>query len=109
MIRFKRSEEAAVLHNPLKNFEVDAQPIEYREDPLSGFTSFIRSGRAFWAGVYKTDAAVLERLIEETRGKCFFCPEKVATSTPKFTADFISGGRLTRGEAILFPNLFAQQ
>ncbi len=109
MIRFKKSEEKAVLHNPLKDFEIDSQPIEYREDPLSGFTSFIRTGRAFWASVYKTDQAVLERLVEETRGKCFFCPEKVAASTPKFIADFIPEGRLTRGEAILFPNLFAHK
>jgi len=109
MIRFKKSEETAVLHNPLKNFEIDTQPIEYREDPLSGFTSFIRTGRAFWAGVYKTDTAVLERLIEETRGRCFFCPEKVAASTPKFPVDFIPEGRLTRGEATLFPNLFAHK
>src|SRR4030042_2409206 len=109
MIRFKKFEEEAVLHNPLKNYEIDVQPIEYREDPLSGFTSFIRTGRAFWAGVYKTDQAVLERLIGETRDKCFFCPEKVATSTPKFPVDFIPEGRLTRGEATLFPNLFAHQ
>ena len=109
MIRFKKHEEESLLHNPLKNFEIDAQPIEYREDPLSGFTSFIRTGRAFWAGVYKTDAAVLERLIEETRSKCFFCPEKVATSTPKFPVNFIPEGRLTRGEATLFPNLFAHK
>jgi len=109
MIRFKKFQERALLHNPLKNFEIDTQPIEYREDPLSGFTSFIRTGRAFWAGVYKTDAAILERLIEETRGKCFFCPEKVATSTPKFPVDFIPEGRLARGEATLFPNLFAHK
>jgi hypothetical protein len=109
MIRFKKIEEEALLHNPLKNFEIDAQPIEYREDPPSGFTSFIRTGRTFWAGVYKTDEAVLERLIEETRSKCFFCPEKVAASTPRFPVDFIPEGRLTRGEATLFPNLFAHK
>jgi len=109
MVRFRKSEERAVLHNPLKNFDIDSQPIEYREDPLTGFTSFIRTGRAFWAGVYKTDQAVLERLIEETRGRCFFCPEKVATSTPTFPADFIPEGRLVRGEATLFPNLFAHK
>jgi UDPglucose--hexose-1-phosphate uridylyltransferase len=109
MIRFKKMEEKAVLHNPLKNFEIDSQPIEYREDPLTGFTSFIRTGRAFWAGIYKTDEVLLERLIEETRGKCFFCPEKVATSTPKFLMDFIPEGRVTRGEATLFPNLFAHK
>jgi UDPglucose--hexose-1-phosphate uridylyltransferase len=109
MIRFKKFEEEALLHNPLNNFEIDTQPIEYREDPLSGFTSFIRTGRAFWAGIYKTDEVVLERLIGETRGRCFFCPEKIATSTPKFLANFIPEGRLTRGEATLFPNLFAHK
>lgn len=109
MIRFKKREEKALLHNPLKGFEIDSQPIEYREDPISGLTSFVRTGRAFWAGVYKTDEALLERLIEETRGRCFFCPEKVATSTPMFPADFIPEGRLTRGGATLFPNLFAQK
>ena len=109
MIRFKKHEEKALLHNPLKGFEIDSQPIEYREDPISGLTSFVRTGRAFWAGVYKTDEAFLERLVEETRGRCFFCPEKVATSTPTFPADFIPEGRLTRGEATLFPNLFAHK
>lgn len=109
MIRFKKIEERAVLLNPLKNFDVDSQPIEYREDPLSGFTSFVRTGRAFWAGIHKTDETLLERLVEETREKCFFCPEKVTTSTPKFLVDFIPEGRLTRGEATLFPNLFAHK
>lgn len=109
MIRFKRHEEIALLHNPLRGFEIDSQPIECREDPVTGFTSFVRKGRAFWAGIYKTDQAVLERLVEETRGRCFFCPDKVAASTPRFPADFIPEGRLTRGEATLFPNLFAHK
>jgi len=109
MIHFKKLQEKAVLHNPLKDFEIDSQPIEYREDPLSGFTSFIRTGRAFWAGIYKTDEALLRKLVEETRGRCFFCPEKASTSTPKFPTDFIPEGRMTRGEATLFPNLFAHK
>jgi UDPglucose--hexose-1-phosphate uridylyltransferase len=109
MIRFKKREEEAVLHNPLKGFEIDCQPIEYREDPITGLTSFVRTGRAFWAGIYKTDDALLEKLVEETRGRCFFCPDKVATSTPRFPADLFSEGRLTRGEATLFPNLFAHK
>lgn len=109
MIRFKKHEERATLCNPLKNFEIDSQPIEYREDPISGFTCFVRTGRALWAGIYKTDEAVLERLVKETRERCFFCPEKVAISTPRFPADFMPEGRLTRGEATLFPNLFAHK
>ena len=109
MIRFKKREEKAILHSPLKNFEIDSQPIEYREDPISGLTSFVRTGRAFWAQIYKTDEALLEKLVEESRGKCFFCPEKVATSTPKFPVAFIREGRMARGEATLFPNLFAHK
>jgi UDPglucose--hexose-1-phosphate uridylyltransferase len=109
MIRFKKRVESAVLHNPLKGFEIDSQPIEYREDPISGFTSFVRTGRAFWAGIYKTDEALLEKFVEGTREKCFFCPDKVGASTPRFPADFIREGRLTRGEATLFPNLFAHK
>jgi hypothetical protein len=66
MIHFKKLEEKSVLHNPLKDFEIDSQTIEYREDPLSGFTSFIRTGRAFWTGIYKTDEALLQKLVEET-------------------------------------------
>jgi galactose-1-phosphate uridylyltransferase len=109
MIHFKKHEESAILLNPLKGFELDSQPIEYREDPISGLTSFVRTGRAFWAGVHKTDQALLEKLIAETKERCFFCPEKVETSTPKFPSNFIPEGRLNRGESTLFPNLFAHK
>ena len=109
MIRFKKYSGEAVLHNPLKDFAIESQPIEYREDPITGLTSFVRTGRAFWAGIYKTDEVLLEKLIQETKQRCFFCPEKVATTTPRFPADFIPEGRIARGEAIIFPNLFAQK
>jgi len=109
MIRFKKLKQEAVLHSPLRDFELDYQPIEYREDPLTGLTSFVRTGRAFWAGLYKTDEALVERLAQETQERCFFCPAKVGTATPRFPQDFISEGRLARGEAVLFPNLFAQK
>ena len=66
MIRFNRYDEKAFLGNPPKNFEIHSQPIEYREDPLIGLSSFARTGRAFGEGIYKTDEDLLERLIEET-------------------------------------------
>jgi galactose-1-phosphate uridylyltransferase len=109
MIRFKKKQEIAVLHNPLNNFDLDSQPVEYREDPLTGLTSFVRTGRAFWAMIHKTDEALLQKLVEESRGRCFFCPDRVSSHTPKFPADFLPDGRVTRGEATLFPNLFAHK
>jgi len=99
----------ARLLNPLKNFELDLQPIEYREDPLLGLTSIVRTGRRFWAALYTTDEKVLEELIERTRGRCFFCPDKVAASTPRFPPEFIPEGKLHKEDAWLFPNLFAQK
>jgi len=51
MINFKKDEETAVLHSPLRGFEIDSQPIEYQKDLLSRFTSFVRTGRAIWAGI----------------------------------------------------------
>ncbi len=109
MIRFNKLVGQAELLSPLKDFQPDSQPIEYREDPLLGLTSVVRTGRQFWGALYKTDEALLKQLVEESRGWCFFCPEKATTATPRFFPDFIPEGRLTRGEAILFPNLFAQK
>lgn len=109
MISFRKHIAQAQLLSPLKEFELDLQPIEYREDPLLGLTSVVRTGRKFWAKLYTTDEKVLAELIESTRGRCFFCPQMLKSSTPKFPPDFIPEGRLNRGEAWLFPNLFAQK
>ena len=109
MIKFNKLTGQAKLLNPLKNFELDSQPIEYREDPLTGYTSFIRPGRKEWGFMFKTDEKLLKELIEGSRGGCFFCPEKVDTSTPKFPASFLPQGRIKLGEVTLFPNLFAHK
>jgi len=109
MIRFKKHEEKAVLQSPLKDYQLDYQPIEYREDPLTGLTSFIRTGRAFWSAFYKTDETLVEKLAKETQASCFFCPPRVFTFTPKFPDDLIPEGRLRKGEATIFPNLYAQK
>lgn len=109
MIKFNKVEGAAELYSPLKNFELDSQPIEYREDPLTGLTSVIRTGREFWGDLFATDENLLAELAETTRERCFFCPDKVTTTTPKFTSDLFPEGRVNLGDAWLFPNLFAQK
>jgi len=109
MIRFNKLAAQAEFLSPLKNFEYEAQPIEYREDPLLGLASVVRTGRKFWQALYNTDEKLLQELAERGRERCFFCPDKVATATPKFLPDFIPEGRLNFGDAWLFPNLFAQK
>ena len=109
MIHFNKLVGQAEFLSPLKDFQPDSQPIEYREDPLLGLTSVVRTGRQFWGSMYKTDEALVQRMSDESRGWCFFCPEKATAATPRFLPDFIPEGRLQSGEAILFPNLFAQK
>jgi len=108
-IKFNKHVSEAVLHSPLKNFELDSQTIENRADPLTGWTGIIRTGRQFWQHMYNTDEKLLLEIAEQTRGRCFFCPEKVSEATPRYPEEFIPGGRITVGEACLFPNLFAQK
>jgi len=108
-IKFNKHVSEAVLHSPLKDFELDHQTIENRADPLTGWTGIIRTGRHFWQHQYTTDENLLLKIAKETRERCFFCPEKVNQSTPRYPDEFIPGGRITVGETCLFPNLFAQK
>jgi UDPglucose--hexose-1-phosphate uridylyltransferase len=108
LIRFERSEERAVFHSPLAGMELAEQVIEVRRDPLTGMTavasSELRTKEETFYG--KTDWAYADALAAATREGCFFCPEKVLQSTPKYPDDMLPGGRLERGRALVFPNLF---
>jgi UDPglucose--hexose-1-phosphate uridylyltransferase len=108
VIRFRKSIETAKIHNPLKEFKLESQQIEYRTDPLSGFTSTFHIS-SMKSSLFKTDWETAEKLTAETQVKCLFCPGKVGTDTPKFPSNLVPGGRQTRGEATIFPNIFAQK
>jgi galactose-1-phosphate uridylyltransferase len=91
--------------SPLKGFEEEEQDIEYRKDPLTGKWSRVniqRSKRVKQGqGEYNYD-----ELIEKSREKCFFCPENLDKTTPRFSSDLIPQGYVERGETRVFPNLF---
>ena len=108
-IKFNKQVSQAVFHNPMKNFELDSQEIEHRVDPLTGYPTVIRTGRKFWQKVYTTDEKLLSDVAQQSKDRCFFCPEKIYESTPKYPEELIPGGRITVGEACLFPNLFAHK
>ncbi len=108
-IDFEKHVSQAVFHSPLKNFELDSQQIETRMDPLTGFTTKVRTGRKAWQRIYNTDEKMLAEIAQQTREGCFFCPEKVNEATPRYPEELIPGGRIVVGEACLFPNLFAQK
>ena len=108
-IEFNKHVSQAVFLSPLKNFELDSQEIETRLDPLTGCTTKVRTGRKAWQQVYLTDEKLLAEIAGQSIGRCFFCPDKVYESTPKYPEELIPGGRIVVGEACLFPNLFAQK
>lgn len=78
--------------------EVGAQ-IEVRFDPLTGHSSRILPDR----GLMPTGDFDLEGLARETQADCPFCGERLERLTPQLAG----GGRIIRGEAVLFPNLHA--
>ena len=54
----------------------------------------------------KTDWEHADDLATRSREGCFFCPEKVFDVTPKYPEEVVEGGRIRRGRALVFPNLF---
>ena len=108
-IDFEKHVSQSTFYSPLKNFELDSQQIETRIDPLTGFTTKVRTGRKAWQRIYNTDEKIMAEIARQTGEKCFFCPEKVKESTPRYPEELIPGGRIVLGETCLFPNLFAQK
>jgi galactose-1-phosphate uridylyltransferase len=104
-MEFKTVKERFEFFNPMNDMKKDTQIVEYRTDPLTGTTCIYNPATAEKARLFygPTDRAALRKFAEQTKELCFFCPEKLAASA----AQFIDFGTLQRGEAVLFPNLYA--
>jgi galactose-1-phosphate uridylyltransferase len=49
----------------------------------------------------------LEAIARQTAESCPFCGDRLEARTPRFPPDVVTEGRIRRGKAVLFPNLFA--
>ncbi|MFJ7935868.1 hypothetical protein [Sporosarcina sp. NPDC096371] len=101
-IQFTASQEFFTFHDPMQDRKLIDRKTEIRKDPLTGETSRI---------IYDPGAPFIptdyEELAKETAGSnCPFCPENVQSFTPTFPETLVTGGRLTQGEVVVFPNLF---
>lgn len=99
-INFNKNEEIFSFND--SNGNLIERKTEVRFDPLTGETSrfVFDPGLAPEIPDY-TEAA------EQTSGKkCPFCSENLFKMTPVFPKEIAENGRITHGEAILFPNLF---
>ena len=74
--------------------------LEVRFDPLLGTSSRIAEGVV----LSKADDSALAPL-QAPNSECPFCPDRIRRVTPKVLEAIHHGGRLERGESVLFPNL----
>jgi galactose-1-phosphate uridylyltransferase len=107
-IQFERRTEAAGFFSPLAGMELTEDRIEIRTDPLTGMTAVASAGLEAKEEMFlgRTDWAYTDLLVARSREGCFFCPEKVLEATPRYPDELVPGGRLSRGRALVFPNLF---
>ncbi|MFQ5974828.1 MAG: hypothetical protein ACE5J5_00735 [Candidatus Hydrothermarchaeales archaeon] len=91
--------------SPLKDFQLDTQPIEYRRDTLLNRWCRINIERTKRVKQGQ-DLLDISDLVKRSKDRCFFCPENIARTTPKFPKDIAPEGRIKVGETYIFPNLF---
>ncbi len=108
MIEFNKLVKNAKLKSPLEGFDIHQQAIEYRKDPLIDMWCRINVERALRKKQVSEETDMV-RVIEDTQKGCFFCPENIENSTPKFFGleeDEKEIERIKIGNAYIFPNLF---
>lgn len=102
MIKLEKRKIKTKLKNPLLNFTIGEQEIEFRKDPLTERWSRINVNRTKRLPSIKKDR-ILEEVIRLSKGDCPFCSDQIEDSTSKFV-EFKE--RLKVGDSILFPNLY---
>ncbi len=107
-VKFVSKKLVATFSNPLKDNLLDNQEIEVRFDPLLEHQSVFNPDLKDKISILfpETDYEYLEKVVGETRNKCFLCDGKWEHTTPRYPEEFIPGGRLIKNETVLFPNLF---
>jgi len=108
MILLRQRRETARFHNPLLGGELDEQELEIRTDPLTGCQAVFNPGLEGKVGILfpDTDPQYLRERVEATEASCFLCQGRWQQTTPTYPVELLPEGRLVRGEAVLFPNLF---
>ena len=101
MIEFRAEKKLARLHDPRQGFSLTEVEAEVRYHPLTG-----ESARICHFSLRVSPPVDLEAMVAGSAPGCPFCPGQLAAITPRFPDDLVPGGRLERGAAVVFPNLF---
>ncbi len=108
-IAFEKISSAFTILNPFNNFVPEDHCVEVRKDPLLGDTSIYNpylkdKAKAFFG---QNDPDLIQKIAEESARSCIFCGDNVVTNTACYPPDIMPGGRIRKGGAVLFSNLFS--
>jgi len=100
-IIFRAETRGSSFLDPFARFEEKERRVQVREDPLTGAVSRVFSYRR---RPPQSDQGGVKA--EDGPRVCAFCSENIETMTPMFPPALCPEGRLVRGEAVAFPNIF---
>ena len=105
-MEFRKEIVTAEFLNPLRGFAHEAKSIEYRSDPLIGYSSRVSADRAKRVKQAQGGVVDVADIAARSAKSCCFCPDNIDSDTTKFVPGFLpnDGGRITVGECTLFPN-----
>ena len=101
-LKFAITRRKSSFLDPFNDFKPAKLTVEVRTDPLSGHRARVLSFRARDLGAVD-HGVYIERA---AKMRCPFCPENIVPMTSRFLPQEVPQGRLTRGEAVCFPNAF---
>lgn len=101
-IEFRRVEAKSVFLDPRKEYQLAEGKLQVRYDPLTR-----RTGHFARFGTIKPEKVPIETYSKSgVKGFCPFCSELRYKATPKFPEYVLPHGRLSKGQALLIPNLY---
>jgi UDPglucose--hexose-1-phosphate uridylyltransferase len=100
-IEFERREGRAEFLDQKEGYAKREISFQIRKDPLTGHLSRILP---FRRKVFET--ALAREILEASQKGCPFCPGQVESFTPKFIPEIAAEGRIRKGRAVSFPNVF---
>jgi len=108
-ITFEKNTSKFTILNPFNNFASEEHSVEVRKDPLLGDTSIYNPYLKDKARVFfgQNDQELIQTLARESAKNCIFCAENVASKTAQYPPDMLREGRIRKGGAVLFSNLFS--
>ncbi|MHA1231736.1 MAG: hypothetical protein ACTSRP_11260 [Candidatus Helarchaeota archaeon] len=109
MIEFKKIIKCAEFYNPMYNFELKKQKVEFRKDPLTGQNCIIPESLKDKVKIIlsRPSSDIIKNIIETTSNACPFCPDNIEKQTPNFNDKIIPSRKIKIGEAVCFPNIFS--